>query len=252
MTKSLRKFDSMMNNFYSGKFGRSPMTMKDILISSGNENLLYEMSLSELNTLKEKSWGMSSYLYTLYINKTKERTQKMEALETELFGMGIQGKSDLELASAFRLNVENVPLYSLGRDIEAILEPAYSDSYNGTIKIASDPSTKFNCMHEIIHYVRDVGVGNQVKETYTRKSTGRTDCIKEQEVNYLTAAALMPLIDFYRHTKRYEEIPIQEESGFLERLAKQYNQDLIAIKRRLVEAKLLDDAGYVIPQMVTV
>lgn len=62
----------------------------------------------------------------------------------------------------------------------------------------------------------------------------------------------MPLIDFYRHTKKYEEIPIQEESVFLECLAKQYNQDLIAIKRRLVEAKLLDDAGYVIPQTVTV
>jgi hypothetical protein len=92
--------------------------------------------------------------------------------------------------------------------------------------------------------LRDVGIGNKVECVYARKRKGKTDSAEEQEINYLTAAAVMPIDKIFIDLEKYEKISFEEEPNFLNDMAKKYSQDINAISRRFIEVRSLVDIGY--------
>lgn len=96
-------------------------------------------------------------------------------------------------------------------------------------------------MHEIIHYFRDVGVGNKVACEYTRKIKGKTETEEEQDINYLTAAAVMPADAIAEDLNEFERMGSDQEDTFLCRMAEKYGQDKSAVLRRFSEVHILSD-----------
>ena len=65
----LQRYSEMINNYRSGMYGNKHLTLNQILKISGNDNLLYEMSIKELSYLKEKSFGIQKLLFSELINR---------------------------------------------------------------------------------------------------------------------------------------------------------------------------------------
>ena len=65
----LQRYIEMINNYRSGMYGNKHLTLNQILKISGNDNLLYEMSIEELSYLKEKSFGMLKLVFQNLINQ---------------------------------------------------------------------------------------------------------------------------------------------------------------------------------------
>lgn len=97
-----------------------------------------------------------------------------------------------EMENALRNSV----LYSLkltADDNEAELLPIDDNNYYGLIRMRKElKKYKFVYIHEIIHYIFDVGYGNKVTECFSRKKRGKTNSHEEQRTNYMTAAYIMP------------------------------------------------------------
>lgn len=97
-----------------------------------------------------------------------------------------------EMENALRNSV----LYSLkltADDNEAELLPIDDNNYYGLIRMRKElKKYKFVYIHEIIHYIFDVGYGNKVTECFSRKKKGKTNSHEEQRTNYMTAAYIMP------------------------------------------------------------
>ena len=75
----LQRYIEMIDNYRSGKYGNKHLTLNQILKISGNDNLLYEMSIEELSYLKEKSFGILKLVFQNLINqrnKTMSNTRK--------------------------------------------------------------------------------------------------------------------------------------------------------------------------------
>lgn len=128
-------------------------------------------------------------------------------------------------------------------DTEAMLCPVDDDSHNGIIRIQKDyAASKFSFRHELIHYFRDVKVGNRVTQEFARKIKGKTPNDEEQEVNYLTAALIMPLDAICTRLDDFEAATTHElEKNVLSSIANQYEQDEDAVLRRLIEVRRLVD-----------
>ena len=65
----LQRYSEMITNYRSGMYGNKHLTLNQILKISGNDNLLYEMSIEELSYLKEKSFGMLKLVFQNLINQ---------------------------------------------------------------------------------------------------------------------------------------------------------------------------------------
>lgn len=75
----LQRYTEMMTNYRNGEYGNKHLTLNQILKISGNDNLLYEMSIEELLYLKEKSFGILKLAFTKIINQkniTNPNTRK--------------------------------------------------------------------------------------------------------------------------------------------------------------------------------
>lgn len=150
--------------------------------------------------------------------------------------------SDEELSDAFHLKVEYADEKELPRDTEAILMPCDDENYVGLIKLQEKYRVaRFAYIHEIIHYLMDVGNGNRVTETFTRKTTGKTETDHEQDVNYITAAYIMPLVEIKGELKEYDEsAPKIDELQFIHRLRKKYGQSRRVVIRRIQEVRKIN------------
>ena len=122
---------------------------------------------------------------------------------------------------------------------EAELAPIDDEEYFGLIRINKKYNTQFfSYMHEIIHYVRDVGIGNRVQEVYTRKAKGKTKDPYEQKTNFVVAAVTMPYGKIKKAIQMYDKsIPRMDELAFVDRLCQEYNQDRTAVIRRIQEVR---------------
>lgn len=74
----LQRYYEMINNYRSGMYGNKHLTLNQILKISGNDNLLYEMSIEELSYLKEKSFGMLKLVFQSLINQRNKTTPNIK------------------------------------------------------------------------------------------------------------------------------------------------------------------------------
>ncbi len=249
MTKLLNRYYNIMERYQSGEFGEEHLTMAKILERGGAPKLLKEMSLSEIRCLIDKSYGMTKQMFSQIYSRTEKSVKRWSDLEKELADYNIgQYCNDKELsesviAEKLRLEVKHFNADELPDDVEATLSPPSDKSFLGEIKILETDSNRFSFMHEIIHYLRDVGVGQTVRQEYTRKKQGKTDSVEEQEINYLTAAAVMPFEQIAADLKEFENLPEENNDVYLEKVAKKYAQAKDAVYRRFIEVRSLIDFG---------
>lgn len=149
--------------------------------------------------------------------------------------------NDMRLPKRLKLKVEYVPASKLPPDTEAELRPIEDESYNGLIRICDSlKNSSFPYMHEIIHYLRDVGMGNRVKRVFARKRTGKTDTEDEQYVNYLTSSAIMRYRDMKKYIEEYDNShPKMDELKFVNTICDRYGQDRVAVIRKIAEVRKL-------------
>lgn len=183
------------------------------------------------------------------MKKTKLSIIEMKVLEERLSEMNLTpllGEGHIEesnLAEKLRLEVSFVEASELDKDTKATLSPPTQLGFNGLIKILKTNKTtdnNFSYMHEIVHYLFDVGVGKVVTKEYTRKVKGKTDSKEEQEINYLAAAILIPLKSILADLQEYDEKRrTTDEIKFVQNIMKKYNQSRTAVFRRIREAREL-------------
>lgn len=173
----------------------------------------------------------------LPVDKMAELEDWIDSLPKEI----IDHLDDDDLPEKLKLKVEYVDNDELPTDTEAELRPIEDKSYNGLIRISDkNRKTRFPYMHEIIHYLKDVGVDNRVERVFARKVTGKTESIDEQHVNYLTAASVMRYQEVKKKLIEYDKKrPKMDELAFVEALCKEYNQERVAVIRRIGEVRRL-------------
>lgn len=112
---------------------------------------------------------------------------------------------------------------------------------HGVIRINEKYSKKnkdFSYMHEIMHYILDVGINNKVAKQYTRMDTGKTENAHEQEINYAAIAYCMPLNEVLEEIKAFDRSENCCNYNFLiESLMEKYSKDRTTVLRRLREAR---------------
>lgn len=248
MTKLLKKYYEIMDKYRAGDYGTDNLTMSEILIKANEPDLLERMNISEINFLCSNTSGLTKKLFSCHKVKKQEYRAKMLALESELKTYGIEqfsegdSLSDSAIARNLQLNVQYTEPAEMPPDVEATLSVSLDPAFVGVIKILKNvKKTKFPYMHEIIHYFRDVGVGNKVDCEYTRKIKGKTETEEEQDINYLTAAAVMPADAIAEDLNEFERMGSDQEDTFLCRMVEKYGQDKSAVLRRFSEVHILSD-----------
>ena len=155
--------------------------------------------------------------------------------------LGYTSLLEQALSKELGLKVEYVPDCDLPNDTEAELRPIDDERFFGLIRISNKyQGTVFSYMHEIMHYLKDVGIGNRVTTVFTRKIKGKTDSEHEQHINYATAAAIMPYQEIKDALKKYDvSRPRMDELKFIADLCAKYRQDRTAVIRRIQEVRRL-------------
>lgn len=247
--KYLNKYNDIMAKYKSGEYGGENLSMYDILDKANSHDLIDRLDLSEIQGLLDSASGITKKMFSMLKQEIKSKVMLMDSLEKELKKYDIDSYrdsgdgSDEALANNLKLVVKYCSDDELPEDTEAMLCPVEDAAHLGVIKIQKDcATTSFSFRHEIIHYFRDVKVGNRVTVELARKIKGKTPNDEEQEVNYLTAASIMPLEEISAKLDEFESVVSQEaEKVFLSDLAKKYEQDEDAVLRRIVEVRCLVD-----------
>lgn len=150
---------------------------------------------------------------------------------------------DNELSDKLGLKVEYV--MNMSDDNEAELLPIDDNNYYGLIRMRKElKKYKFVYIHEIIHYIFDVGYGNKVTECFSRKKKGKTNSHEEQRTNYMTAAYIMPSAQIAGELYKYDHsVPKMDELAFIRTLQARYQQSETAVIRRIREVRKLIKSG---------
>lgn len=250
MEKFLKHYYKIMDSYRNGELGEDHLSMGEILEKSNAKDIFNQMSLDELNNLIDSSSAMIRPMFKNAYNQRYINIKKMVDLEDSLGHYKIEqycenGKlSDSKLEKELRLDVQYLEKSEMPKDVEATLSPSSDEKYYGVIKILKGSKTKFPYIHEIMHYLKDVGIGKKVEREYTRKVKGKTDSIAEQDINYLTAASVMPISKIETYLEDFERITGKEEEVFLRKMARQFEQDTDAVLRRFIEVRSLVSFGY--------
>lgn len=151
-------------------------------------------------------------------------------------------KTDEELARTLGLEIVVVPDNELPKDTEATLTHNDNSEYFGLIRLKkSYRDSMFACIHEIIHYVFDVGCKNYVQTAFERRVRGKTKDVHEQEINYMAASYSMPFVQIKEAIKSYNESsPKADELVFIHELCERYGQSRESVLRRIREVKRID------------
>ncbi len=179
----------------------------------------------------------------MFFNKRQITVDRMIELEIELsksklaeFQNVVSGE---ELAEELGLKVSYVPPQSFDLGVEAELVVPKTSDYYGEIRILNSLAhTPFAFMHEIVHYVFDVGYGNKVSETYSRKIKGMNKPVREQEVDYIAAANCMRYDKILAAIREYDNAsPRMNANVFVNGLCVKYGQDRRMVVRRIREVR---------------
>lgn len=184
----------------------------------------------------------------LWKKKKGFTVREMEEMEEELrnsklYSLGLSA-DDEKLSEKLGLKVEYVTDTAIKDDNEAELLPSDDDRYYGLIRLRKElEKYKFAYIHEIIHFIFDVGYGNKVTECYARKRKGKTDRSEEQRTNYKTAPYIMPEEKILDALHDYDNSrPKMDELQFLRGLQEQYEQSEEAVIRRIREVRRMSRA----------
>ena len=172
---------------------------------------------------------------SLSVSRMIELENWIDSLPPEIH----EALNDEKLSTILKLKVEYVDKRSMPENVEAQLCPIAETDYFGLIKLNRDlQNERFSYMHEIIHYLRDVGLNNRVDRIFTRKIKGKTESIEEQETNYLAAAATIPYQDMEKQIYKYDHTkPKMDEVIFVHSLCEKYGQSRVAVLRRVREVR---------------
>ncbi len=148
---------------------------------------------------------------------------------------------DQSLLKNLGLKLEYVSQEEFSPDTEAELTPIEEKSYFGLIRINKKYiDTGFAYMHEVMHYLMDVGRGKRVCSVFSRKTKGNTLDEHEQVINYATAAAILKYKDIKDCIIEYDRSsPKMDELAFVSRICKKYNQEQRTVIRRIREVRQL-------------
>lgn len=185
---------------------------------------------------------------SLFRKEKKFTVSEMIEMEEELkcsvlYTKGLNA-DDKDLSKKLQLKVEYVD--GMNNDNEAELLPAEDGIHLGIIRLRKElKKYKFAYIHEIIHYIFDVGYGNKVTKAYARKRQGKTNGYDEQRINYKTAAYIMPYPQILQELQNYDNSsPKMDELKFVRGLQKRYEQSETAVVRRIREVRGLKKNGY--------
>lgn len=147
--------------------------------------------------------------------------------------------SESIVSEKLKLKVEYTSPSNLAPHVEAELRPIDDSEYNGLIRVNTDLMGKtFAYLHEIIHYLRDVGIGNKVDKVFTRKAQGHTESVHEQKINYATAAYIIPYNEIEQSIREYDASrPKMDELEFVNSFCNRYNQSRDVVIRRIQEVR---------------
>lgn len=179
----------------------------------------------------------------MLFNRKRLSVEKMIELEDKLSQSPLAeigfAKTDEELAKILKLDIEVVNDNALPRDTEATLTQTDNPNYFGLIRVKKKyRNSVFACIHEVIHYVFDVGCGNRVTESFERKVRGKTQDEHEQNINYMAASYSMPFVQMREAIRRYDSSsPKMDELVFVHELCQQYGQERESVLRRIREVK---------------
>ncbi len=182
----------------------------------------------------------------MLFRKRRLSVEKMIELEDKLAQSRLAeigyAKTDEELAEILKLEIVVVQDDDLPKDTEATLTSHGNPEFFGQIRVKKTyRCSMFACIHEIIHYVFDVGCGCYVQESFERKVRGKTQDTHEQEINYMTASYSMPFVQIKEAIQRYDaSFPKMDELVFIHDLCKRYGQEREPVLRRIREVKRID------------
>ena len=121
--------------------------------------------------------------------------------------------------------------------VRGVLMASESPEYNGVIRLAANEdkrySKNFDIMHEIAHYLKDVGVGKRVSTSFARTHHGDPRSHQEQVTDYYAAGMANPKDSL---EKRIIACPVDPYSeDFVAKMMEVYNQPNETVRRRINE-----------------
>ena len=152
--------------------------------------------------------------------------------------------SDSKISEKLKLKVEYVPASKMPPYVEAELCTTDDPDYLGLIRVNENyRNSAFSYLHEIMHYIWDVGVGQKVETVFSRKVKGHTDSEHEQEINYATASYLIPYTAIEKKINEYDSTrPRMDELEFVDDISRRYGQPRDAVIRRIQEVRRIKKA----------
>ena len=171
---------------------------------------------------------------TLQVEKMLEIENWIESMNDSIF---CDSMTDEGLLKKLNLKLEYVNQDEFDPHTEAELCPCDEERYFGLIRVNKKYiNSRFAYMHEIIHYLLDVGMGKRVEKVFSRKTKGNTADEHEQEVNYAAAAAILKYQKMKDCILKYDRSrPKMDELSFVHSICKEYNQEtyIATIKTRI-------------------
>lgn len=176
--------------------------------------------------------------YTLSV---KEMLEMENWLESECIPKIGEVSSEEALSSMLKLKVEYVDPENLSEHVEAELIPTTDSDFNGLIRVnTACKGMSFAYMHEIVHYIYDIGIGKKVDRVYTRMEKGHTKDKHEQKINYMAAALSIQYDKIVAKLQDYDTSrPKMDEFKFINELCQEFRQSKSVIIRRIQEVRRL-------------
>lgn len=151
-----------------------------------------------------------------------------------------------ELANVLKLKIVKESDAAFDDNIIAELAPPEGndreEEFVGRIRIresCQDP--KFPILHEIMHYILDVGGAGEVTAAQAKDIAGSEKTYHEQEIDYAAAAYAIPLEEIKDRLDKYDKTkPQQDLLKIVDSLNKKYNCGEEAVIRRIKEARKLE------------
>lgn len=143
---------------------------------------------------------------------------------------------------AKQLNLKMESEAELSEGVRAFLDVAPQNScYNGIIRYTcngdKDYEANFDLVHEIMHYLNDVGVEKKVTKSFARMYHGKRRGYHEQMIDYYTAVATIPKESLQERIRIKGGNPYDD--WFVEELTDIYKQPKNMIIRRIGEIEAL-------------
>lgn len=165
---------------------------------------------------------------TMSLQELLDGEKKVKSALLDTYGWPLTIASIEEKLS---LIVEHAPLDD---NLEAVLIP--DEHANGRIQLNEKyvDDEEFDYLHEVIHYLVDVGIGEKVQRTYPRQRVGNSNDPHERTIDYMAAVALVPgnklLMRLEEYRKQWFKI---DEIKFMESLQKEFKCSASCLRKRV-------------------